>query len=344
LITSSRFGYFAFFRRPPIELWICYSSISYYLFIAWQKSSGLHRNGFLCFAPGSPLYECQIPRELIDFTSQVLKSYRARTFLFLAFISILQGRRLIVRVPHLNTPIINKTIEKLLLFRLIRLDLYDDGFLGILDRPSVCHYFKPIFRTVCSWNISGWKLSKYSLHALKSSKVLNLDIQSVPCALAVENLSLIPFKPSQSNLFIVEAKYMDYQLLSDLLRDNRLALSLDQVPYYYQHPWSIKQNTFWPPMLQRNVLTNVPLETHLASRINNESHVITAMTSSVIFLCELVRQGLLSNHKITLLLRTSPNPAEYHNGSEPHSFIGFIRQTYKDLINVSVWLNGVLLE
>jgi hypothetical protein len=246
-------------------------------------------------------------------------------------------------VPHLNSPIINRTIEKLSCYRLIRFDLYDDGFLGILDRPSVCQYLKPIFRSIIAWNISGWKLSKYSLHALKSANAINLDLQSVPCALAVENLRSVSIGAALSNLFIVEAKYMDYQLLSDLLRGKQLDFILDKIPYYYQHPWSIKQNTIWPPELQRNVITNVPLETHLASRINQDSHVVTAMTSSVIFLCELVRQGLVSNHRITLLLRTSSIPSEYHNESEPYSFSLFIRQTYRELVNLSVWLNGVLL-
>ncbi len=343
MITSSLSGYRGFIRKPATELWICYSSISYYLFVAWHKSSSLDRRGFLCYAPGSPLYKCHIPNDLLAYTSKALKSYHARNFILLAFTSILGGRRLVVRVPHLNAPIINKTIERLALLSLIRLDLYDDGFLGILDRPSVCNYLKPIFRSVCSWNISGWKLSKFTLHALKSSKVTSLDIQSLPCTLAVENLHLVPFRKSFSNVFIVEAKYMDYQLLSDLLRGNELALPIHQILNYYQHPWSIKQNRCWPPEFQRNLVSDVPLETHLASLINQESHVITAMTSSVIFLCELVRQGVIMKHRITLLLRNSATPTEYHNESEPHSFISFIQQNYQDDISLSVWLDGTRL-
>jgi hypothetical protein len=330
-------------RSPPPELWICYSSISYYLFVAWLKSGSSHRHGFVCFAPGSPLHKCHVSKELLNYTSQALKNYRARTFLFLAFISIVHGRRLVLRVPHLNHPIVNKTIERLLSYNLIHLELYDDGFLGILDRPSVCKYLKPIFRSVCSWNISGWRLSDYTLRAIKSTSIKTLDIQSLSCALAVENLDSVPLSDSFCNLFILEAKYMDYQLLEDLIRTSQLDLSLDQVPYYYQHPWSIKQNELWPAEWQRNVLTDVPVEAHLASLISPSSHVITAMTSSVIFLCELVRQGLLSNHRITLLLRTSTTPSEYHNDSEPYSFIRFIRQTYHDVINLSVWLNGTVL-
>jgi hypothetical protein len=248
-------------------------------------------------------------------------------------------------VPHLNPPIINKTIRRLQKLGLISLEIYDDGFLGILDQPSVCDYLQPIFHSICCWNIAGWSLSNYSLGHIQTPKIQRIVVYPSPCKYLVDDILRLKLneESTYSQSFILEAKYMDYSLLEKLLIANKLDDFLAQVPYYYQHPWSIKRNKLWPTNISRNKITHVPVERHLASLIDEHSHIITGMTSSIVIICELVKQGLLPKPKITLLLREPTCLSEYHNASEVKSFINFLQNSYSHSHELEIWLNGVTL-
>ncbi len=327
------------------EVWICYSTISFYLFCSWQRVNYRTIKGFVCYAPGSPLHTCLVPNDWQIESKKHLKIYCAKTFIHLALRCLLSGKRLVVRVPHLNPPIISKTIKRLQKLGLISLEIYDDGFLGILDQPSVCDYLQPIFHSICCWNIAGWSLSNYSLGHIQTPKIKRLVVYPSPCKHLIDDIFRLKANEESTNQqsFILEAKYMDYSLLKNLLITNKLDDYLAQPPYYYQHPWSIKRNKLWPTNISRNQITHLSVERHLASLITEHSHIITGMTSSIVLICELVNQGLLPKPKITLLLLEPTCSTEYHNPLEVKSFINFLKNSYSHSHELEIWLNGVTL-
>lgn len=325
----------------PIEIWICYSSISYHLFFAWQSETHNKQNNFISFAPGSPLHTCELPAQFKRETSAIIRKYRSRTFVLLAVRSLLSGRRLTIRVPHLNLPILNKTIKRLHASRIVSLELYDDGFLGVLSNPSVCRYLRPIFRSVCCWDISGWYLSQYVKSRIKSPDLNHIKVQRLPCRYAIDGTSSYILDSERADIFIVESKYMDYTMLSKLVVSKHLDLSSDRLPFYYQHPWSIKRNALWPGDYPRIVLTNIPVERHLASHVTRKSHLISGMTSTLIFHCELVKQAILPRHSITLLLKESLADDQYSNETEIHSFISYMRSNFVNSVDLTIYLNEV---
>lgn len=331
-------------KRKSIELWICYSSISYFLFIAWQRERQNRSKGFFCLAPTSPLNICKIPNKCKDEITHALQKYCNQTFILLTLRSLLKGRKLIIRIPHLNSPIPNNLIKKLYSLNLINLELYDDGFLGILDSPAVCKYMNPIFRSICCWNITNWNLSNYVLSHIQSKKIQSIDVVSLPCSHVIDQEQSSQTKTTEASIIIIEAKYMDYLNLAKIVINTMQDISSNQVPLYYQHYWSIKRNALWPDGVQRRIVRNMPVERDLSQLVNSESHVITGMTSSVVFLCELVKQGLVPMHKVTLLLQESIESTDYHNDTELSSFIGFMCRTYYEVIDLTIILNGVTIE
>ena len=135
-------------RSRKIEAWVCYSTISFDLYESWAKQT--HHRPRLFLAPGTPLLREKSTRKSELRNRPDLKPYTLKTILKLTLATLLAGSRLLVRVPHLNQRICNKQLLLLRKLRLIQLELYDDGFLGVVESPTVCKYLQPVFGSVCS--------------------------------------------------------------------------------------------------------------------------------------------------------------------------------------------------
>jgi hypothetical protein len=133
---------------------------------------------------------------------------------------------------------------------------------------------------------------------------------------------------------------MDYQMLSKIFTDTDLQQLTCEPPYYYEHPWSIKRNKYWPLDVDRKVVEHISLEKHLTMNVGINSLIYTGMTSSVILLCELVKQGRLSIGNLTLLLQEPAVLSKYQDPNELDSFINFIVRVYSESVKLTVWYNG----
>lgn len=328
-------------RRASSELWICYSTISYYLFQAWLKEYGTQRNGHVCIAPSSPLHTVCDHHQQYARSHPCFKQYGILTFIQLIIRSVLSGRKLKIRIPHFNPPIFNKTLNNLVNLKLVEIQLYDDGFLGLLEHPSVLKYIRPVIDSIVHWNISGWRLSSTICFRLQLGRISSIATYPVSCRQLVDNLRGAPRDHQCSNTFILESKYMDYRLLADLLQKYQLHLPLGGIPYYFQHPWHVKRNSSWPIGIKRTIVSSVALEAHIIPLINSKSHIISAMTSSVVLFCELAKQGLVPQHKITLLLSEPNQYSEYQTKTEIYSYINHVTSHYTDVVDLKLWLNGI---
>jgi hypothetical protein len=327
------------------ELWICYSTISYYLFQSRVKQSNGSIQGIALFANGSPLHHCRWNDDQSTSTQVIDTDLSLRDIVKLFVQSFINGKLLVVRIPHLNKPILSKTISRLYKFKLIRLELYDDGFLGILENPPVCRYLKPIFRSVCCWNISEWKLSSETLRRIIHPRAKQIKINRVCCNSLVKSKKNRerPVIKTTSASFIIESKYMDYQLLLKMLKSTDKHKSNSNPPYYYQHPWPIKRNKLWPLDLDRRVIENTSLENHLIMNLDSSSQIYTGMTSSAVLICELVKQGLVSISSLTLLLQEPSSLSEYQEPNEINSFVNFLLRVYAHSVSLTIWVNGKII-
>lgn len=325
-----------------IEVWICYSTISFFLYDCWRESYAAE--AFFSIAPGSPILR-ESSRLNGDISKRPdIRPYTLKSILLLVVACFSRTSRLTIRVPHLNHPTCHKTLLLLSRLRLIKLELYDDGFLGILEYPSVCNYLKPMFKSVCCWNIHNWRLSPQTTAKISRSGkiiIIPVDIQSV-----YEKWQVAPVLQDPARDYIIESKYMDYEYLSVLVQSGQLLRAKDHdtasIPLYFQHPWKLKQNPAWPEIIPRRIVLKAPIEMYLSRCLNCHSHVITGLTSTVVFLCELVRRALLPRFRLTLLLTSSNNSMEFHNSSELHSYVAFLIRNYSLLIQLDVIIDGIL--
>lgn len=331
------------FLVRPTELWICYSSVSYFLFYARQRESAGIGKFLFCLAPTSPLSSCTLPLDYKSETRRLHKKYCNKAFIILAITSLLHGRKLIVRIPHLNNSIINATLRKLYSLNLIKVELYDDGFLGIIDSPTVCQYLRPQFQSICCWKISKWTLCDKVQSQIQNLKIKSLNVIALPCSHLIGSPTHEYNKHSSPNTIIIEAKYMDYSTLSKLVVNNRFEIHGDNEIFYYQHYWSLKRNSMWPDIVHRKILTNVPVEYHVCQLLNSNSHIITGMTSTIVLICELAKQRLVPRHKITLLLDNTAKLSNYHNTTEVTSFINYLHRVYSMVLDLNIVLNGEVL-
>ena len=331
-------------RTRKIEAWVCYSTISFDLYQSWARQA--HQRPRLFLAPGTPLLREKSTRinELQDRPD--LKPYTIKHILILILASLLAGSRLQVRVPHLNQPICNKHILLLSRLRFIQLELYDDGVLGVVEAPTVCNYLQPVFGSVYSWNIQGWQLSDSTIRCLAGKR-----------GIAISNLSLEDLCRDwrQNNagnerelLIIIEAKYMDYIGLNNLINQMPHTVGshskFEAIPKYFEHPWEIKRNINWPPSLQRDLIYESPIERYLLNNVNPEAHVITGMTSSIVLLCDLISKGELPSCRVTLLLSTRQADEKFHHQDELDSYICFMHRMYSSVVDLTVMLDGQWLK
>lgn len=327
-------------QKRKIEAWVCYSTISFDLYESWAKQT--HHRPLLFLAPGSPLLREKSTRKNELQNRPDLKPYTLKTFLKLTLASLLARSRLVVRVPHLNQPICNKQLLLLRKLRLIQLELYDDGFLGVIETPTVCRYLRPVFSSVCSWNIQGWQLSDATIRCLAGRR-----------GIAISNLSLEDLCRDwrQNNagnerglLIIVEAKYMDYvglnNLMNQLLHTASSHSEFEVIPKYFEHPSEIKRNTNWPPNLKRDLIYESPIERYLFKTANPGTHVVTGMTSSIVLLCDLIKKGELPSCSVTLLLSTKQSNEKYHHQDELDSYIDSMYRLYSSVVDLTMMLDG----
>jgi hypothetical protein len=145
-------------------------------------------------------------------------------------------------------------------------------------------------------------------------------------------------------LIIIEAKYMDYIGLNDLLYQIPHTVSshskFEVIPKYFEHPWEIKRNINWPPNLKRDLIYESPIERYLFNTVNPDTHVVTGVTSSIILLCDLLNKGELPSCRVTLLLSTKQSDTEFHHQDELDSYISFMHRMYSSVVDLTVMLDG----
>jgi hypothetical protein len=146
---------------------------------------------------------------------------------------------------------------------------------------------------------------------------------------------------STENIFIIESKYMDYSLLSSLVLEKVNTSSKYIVPIYFEHPWDLKRNMEWPVKLEKKVINAYPVEKYLSQYINCNSHVLTGMTSVVVFISELVKLGLMPKHRVTLLLSSDFEAGDFINNSEASDFCFFMRTNFGEFLDLHIFLNGL---
>jgi hypothetical protein len=329
-----------FKRTRKIEAWVCYSTISFVLYESWARQA--HHRPRLFLAQGTPLLreKSTLKSELHDRPD--LTPYTIKQVFIYMLASLLAGSRLVVRVPHLNQPTCNKHLLLLRKLRLIQLELYDDGFLGIVETPTVCKHLQPVFSSVYSWNIQGWQLSDATIRCLAGRRGIAIS------HLSLEDLCRDWRQNNVENerglLIIIEAKYMDYIGLNDLINQMPHTVSphskYEVIPKYIEHPWKIKRNTNWPPNLKRDLVYESPIERYLFNTVNPDTHVVTGVTSSIVLLCDLINKGELPSCRVTLLLSTKQSDTKFHHQDELDSYISFMHRMYSSVVDLTVMLDG----
>ena len=249
---------------------------------------------------------------------------------------------MLVRVPHLKQPTCNKHLLLLRKLRLIQLELYDDGFLGVVESPTVCKYLRPVFGSIYSWNIQGWQLSDATIRCLAGRQGIAIS------SLSLEDLCRDWRQNNEENerglLIIIEAKYMDYIELNGFIDQISHTVSphskFEVTPKYFEHPWEIKRNINWPPNLKRDLMYESPIERYLFKTVNPDTHIVTGMTSSIVLLCDLIKKGELPSCRVTLLLSTKQSDKKFHHRDELDSYISFMRRMYSSVVDLTVMLDG----
>jgi len=218
-----------------MEVWVCFSSISFHLFQAWRSSTG-NRHSSIFLAPDSQIFATQDCFKSNGRYKHFIKPYRLRYLLVLTLDALLRGSRLTVRIPHLHSHVIHDFLIRLHGLGWINLGLYDDGFLGILENPSVLRYLKPCFNSLCCWELSGWRPSAATLQSIQSPECKDFEILSIPLDSLVQAWIAKPLDPPQAKTLVVESKYMDYALLGASLIQGNLGLVADGALDYFLHP------------------------------------------------------------------------------------------------------------
>ena len=328
-----------------IEAWVCHSTISMVLCEAWEEIT--RRRLYVFIAQSSPMLKegGQDSRSIEDKKGNI-RPYCLTEIARLALLSILMGSRLRLRVPHLNRPVCTRCALALAWIGVIRLELYDDGFLGVIEKPTVSTHLKPVFSSICSWNIEGWKLSSQTRRCIfqnNSNRVFCLSIEDI-CRRWRGHHGEI----SSCSLIVVEAKYMDYSYLSTIGEDSLYSTPCLErrrpMLMYIEHPSSLKKNPCWPLARNREFVRESPIERFLFSAVTSDCHIVTGMTSSVILLCDLSRKGVLPSFALTLLLSTDDACKNHHSLEELLSFIQFIKNQYSSAVRLAVFLDGLRLE
>jgi len=328
--------------RCKAEAWICFSSMSYQLLSTWKLVS--HAKVAWAFIPqGSILLEDKALGEYAYASNIKILPYTQFSLLLLCVSRLLRFSRLTVRVPHLHPGIIKQILINLDSLRLLRLNLYDDGFLGVLEHPSVCTSLKPIFSSICCWDIESWGMSASTLRAVCRLGSKPIQVLKLPIQHAIKSWSSQSSTHRTTETMIIESKYMDYSYLASLMHEGKLALTADACIDYFQHPWELKRNKLWPDDYQRQIVESIPIEKYLVANISTESHVIAGMTSTVIFLCELVKRGVLPKHWLTLLVKENDSSVPFSNNTEPASYCHFMAMNYSGCVSLKIVLNGTVL-
>jgi hypothetical protein len=219
--------------------------------------------------------------------------------------------------------------------------LYDDGFLGILSNPTVCKFLKPFFTSLYCWEISGWSLSSHTLNSLSSQPAI--DVNKLPVNLLGVRWRK-DYSPTDSeNFYIIESKYMDYSLLPCLVLNKANNISTYTIPFYFEHPWDLKRNMKWPDKLEKKVIRSYPVEKYLVQHLDCNSHVLTGMTSTIVFVSELVKLSILPKHRVSLLLSTDFESSNFVNPSEAVEFSAFMSANYGEWLYLQIYMNGVII-
>jgi len=333
-----------FERIKGIEAWVCYSTISLNLYESWANLT--HRHARLFLAPGTPLLrEKSIRRSDLKSRPDAIP-YTLKQILVLALLSALSGSRLRIRVPHLHRPTCHKDLLLLRKLGVIQLELYDDGFLGVVETPTVCKYLQPIFSSVFGWDIHGWQLSDATIRCLSGRRGLSISHLPLKDLCSAWRLSDEQFETDP--LIIIEAKYMDYLALNNYICQKSHAESglskSEVIPKYIEHPWEIKRNNNWPPSQVRNFVHESPIEFYLCRSIGPCTHVITGMTSTAVIMCDLIMKKELPSCRFTLLLSTKQSEKEYHCLDELYSYIDFMFRMYSSKINLKILVDGEIVR
>ena len=313
--------------------------MSYHLFQSWMSATST-QHSYIFLAPNSQLFATEDCFKPNGKYKEFVKPYRLRYLLILSLYSLLRGSLLTVRMPHFHPYITRDYLIRLHGLGLIKLALYDDGFLGILELPSVLRHLRSSINSVCCWDLSGWHLSGKTLQVVQPPNSNALEILSVPLDQVVQAwMDMLQDQP-QAKTMIVESKYMDYSLLVASYFNGSLGLASYGPPDYFLHPSVLKRNHEWPGVLPRNIIHSIPVEKYLVNAINPEAHLVAGMTSTVLFLCELAKNGALPRFRLTLLISDKDIHNPFYEPGEALDFCDFMVKVYGFFVDLQIVFNG----
>lgn len=252
-------------------------------------------------------------------------------FYFRILTGLIQGNRISIRVPHLYEDVVGSFILKLRTSKCVSFRFYDDGLLGCLRWPTAKQFYPATISNICRWDTACWtppldlKILSYYVVRLRQFELYARS-------------QLLKIVDKISRTIVVEAKYMDYGLLNRVITRN-LQSNPQELITYFQHPSVHKRNADWPSNIKRNIVTDIQCESWLLKNLSEQSHIFSAVTSSVLLACEFALQKMTSSFKLTLLIQPQRSPdglSSFYNPSEAFDFANHILKTYSDVVDVDI--------
>lgn len=329
-------------KAKDCEVWLCFSSISYILAFCHlnelldssSSKNSRHINLLvLSRAPLVPKVEETLHRKSKCRVIRFLPDGIASNLLLLWILTgkILRGHNIKLNLPHLSEFVVGPLILKLAQYNRISLGFYDDGLLGCLNNPTVLSFYPKKISNICRWDVTFWK-APVGISVLKQTIIPLKQLASY-----AEN-EIMSTTHSSSDLIVIEAKYMAYDLLNKIFSQSCQYQDTLMVTYF-QHPAFHKRNCTWPATALKRAFISEQCETWLFRNISNRSHIYSAVTSSVILACECALQGLISSFKLTLLINSHKSHVgleSLYDRLEALDFEEYITSSYSDVVDLEI--------
>ena len=324
------------------EIWLCFSSVSYILAYCYinellNKKDNKTSNckSFLVLSRAICPDKVQLFIQESRNTSIISlfpESLTSNLLLFSQiFLKIFQGNSIKLRMPHLYEPIVGQSILRLAKLNFISLEFYDDGLLGCLSNPTVTSFYPKTISNICHWDTACWNAPS-NINVLSQSVI---PLRQFKLYTQTEKQRAIHCK---SNVIVVEAKYMDYSLLNQIFASPKRFDPLTKITYFL-HPSLHKRNSGWPSKTARKVVQNIQCETWLLLNLSAQSHVYSAVTSSVLLACEFALQKMIPSFKLSLLIEPQKSPdglEAFYNKSEAQDFTNCIVAEYASVMDIEI--------
>lgn len=329
-------------RTVDSEIWLCFSSISHILAYCYvnellDKSNNQNSRHISLLVLSRTHFAPKADKSLnntrklrvIKFAPNEISS----NILLLWEITrkLVRGHHIRLILPHLSEFIVGPLILKLAQLKPISLEFYDDGLLGCLSNPTALSFYPKKVSNIFRWDTTFWK-------APVGISVLRQTIIPLKQFASYAEIKSLATTYCSNDLIVIEAKYMDYDLLNKIFSQASQCQD-SSIVSYFQHPSFHKRNSAWPTTAPRRTLVDEQCETWLFKNISSRSHIYSSVTSSVILACEFALQGLTTSFKLTLLINSQKRHVElesFYDQSEALDFADCISSTYSEVVDLEI--------